>query len=598
MDRKAIIVVSVCVVLLVFWPLLMKRTAPPQPPASSSSNAPALTVPPASVSATSAPAPATLSASVKPVPLVAAGTSEETIEVTHNRIRYVFTSHGGGLKFAELLDYPRLVKGRKDTNHLITLNTSNSLPVMSILGGEALQGDGIFQLSRTATGIRAEKLLTNNLRLVKDFTFSSNRLMMAHVRFENTGSQPLALPAQEVVVGAATPMGPDDNASQLQLLGLSWFNGSSATVVNESYFANRTLGCFPGTPRTEYRSGPASVYWVGLENQFFTLAVMTTNPAAEVLSRHVQLPRPAEWASQPDHQSLPDPQGYHAEMIYNAVTLAPGQGIDRHLMVYTGPKEYRTLALLADRYQNQLDLVMGFNRALGWGVTAFFAKGLLWSMNTLHDLLSLGYGWVIILITFIIKALFWPLTQASTRSMKRMSALQPQIKVLQEKFKDDPAKMNKKMMELWKEHKVNPAAGCLPMFIQLPVFIGFYIMIQSAIELRGASFLWVTDLSKPDTLGYIGTIPFNLLPLLMGGTMLWQSHLTPASPSMDPMQQKMLKYMPLIFLFILYNFSAGLTLYWTVQNLLSILQMKLTNAKEEKAAGPTAARPALVPRKR
>src|SRR6185369_963184 len=136
------------------------------------------------------------------------------------------------------------------------------------------------------------------------------------------------------------------------------------------------------------------------------------------------------------------------------------------------------------------------------------------------------------------------------------------------------------------------------MFLQLPVFLGFYRMIQSAIELRGASFLWVCDLSRPDTLFIVPGLnfPFNPLPLVMGVTMLWQARLTPPSPGMDPMQQKIMKYMPLMFLFILYNFSAGLTLYWTVQNLLTIAQMKLTRAKDPAPATPAPpARPASSP---
>jgi YidC/Oxa1 family membrane protein insertase len=129
-----------------------------------------------------------------------------------------------------------------------------------------------------------------------------------------------------------------------------------------------------------------------------------------------------------------------------------------------------------------------------------------------------------------------------------------------------------------KQNKVSPMGGCLPMLLQIPVFIGFYKMLQTAIELRGASFLWAADLSRSDTIFVIPGLefPINPLPLIMGVTMLWQSHMTPPSPGMDPMQQKMMKYMPLMFIVILYNFSAGLSLYWTVQNLLTIAQMKLT----------------------
>jgi YidC/Oxa1 family membrane protein insertase len=220
-------------------------------------------------------------------------------------------------------------------------------------------------------------------------------------------------------------------------------------------------------------------------------------------------------------------------------------------------------------------------------------------MNGLNAL-GLGYGVAIIAITVIIKLLFWPLTQASTRSMKRMQALQPQMKAIQEKFKDDPAKMNKKVMEFMKENKVSPLGGCLPLLLQIPVFIGFFKMVQTAIELRGAKFLWACDLSRPDTVFVIPGLDFNVnpLPLLMGGTMLWQASLTPPSPGMDPAQQKIMKYLPLIFLFMLYNYSAGLTLYWTVQNLLSIAQMKLTKTAAPKPASAVVSAPAGPPKKK
>ena len=179
--------------------------------------------------------------------------------------------------------------------------------------------------------------------------------------------------------------------------------------------------------------------------------------------------------------------------------------------------------------------------------------------------------------------------------MKRMQALAPEVKALKEKYKDDPQKFTQKQMELWKKHKVNPMGGCLPMAIQMPVFIGFYTMMRSAIELRGAHFLWVADLSKPDTLFMIPGInfPFNLLPLLMGGAMLWQSHLQPPSPGMDPTQAKLMRYMPLIFLLFLYNYSSGLALYMTVSTLLGVLQTKLTKNLRDPAA--PAANPALTP---
>jgi len=216
------------------------------------------------------------------------------------------------------------------------------------------------------------------------------------------------------------------------------------------------------------------------------------------------------------------------------------------------------------------------------------------SMNWLHDVTKMGYGWAIVVITIILRAVFWPLTAAGTRSMKRMQALAPEVKALKEKYKDDPQKFTQKQMELWKKNKVSPLGGCLPMLVQMPVFFGFLAMIRCAIELRGAHFLWVADLTKPDTLFMIPGLnfPFNLLPLLMVGVMIWQSHLQPVSPGMDPGQQKMMRYMPLMMLLFLYNYSSGMALYMTVSTLLGILQMQLTKTNPPPA---TTTIPALTP---
>jgi YidC/Oxa1 family membrane protein insertase len=182
--------------------------------------------------------------------------------------------------------------------------------------------------------------------------------------------------------------------------------------------------------------------------------------------------------------------------------------------------------------------------------------------------------------------------------MKRMQALAPEMKLIQAKYKDDPMKMNKKVMEFWKEHKVSPMSGCWPMLIQLPIFFALFRMIPNAIELRGANFLWACDLSKPDTIWMIPGLafPLNPLPLLMGVTMFWQARLQPPSPGMDPAQQAMMKYMPLIFLVFLYSQPAGLTLYWTVQNLLTIVQTKLTATKPEPV--PVVSSPVAPPKRK
>jgi YidC/Oxa1 family membrane protein insertase len=279
--------------------------------------------------------------------------------------------------------------------------------------------------------------------------------------------------------------------------------------------------------------------------------------------------------------------------VYEDTTIPAGGTFERNFTLFAGPKEYSLLSSISMKEKNGLDLVMNFSGFMG-----FFAKPLLLSMNALNNMTGMGYGLAIVVITVIIRLIFWPLTTASTRSMKRMAKLQPQMKAIQEKYKDDPAKSQKKVLEFMKENKVNPMGSCLPMLLQLPVFFGFYSMLQSAIELRGAHFLWIADLSRPDTLFYLPGIgiPFNLMPLIMGGTMLYQAQLTPASPGMDATQQKMMRYMPLMFMVFLYNMSSGLTLYWSVSNVLSIVQTKLTRLNDEKAeTGKVTTAPAGTP---
>ena len=252
--------------------------------------------------------------------------------------------------------------------------------------------------------------------------------------------------------------------------------------------------------------------------------------------------------------------------------------------LYTGPREYDRLAKIGRERDNRFELLMNFGGWFGW-----VAEGLLRTMKWFHGK-GLSYAMAIIAITFIIKLIFWPITARSTRAMKKMAAvnakMMPEVKDIRERYKDDYQKMNMKMMETYKKYGVNPLSqmgGCLPMVIQLPIFFGFFTMLRTAIELRGAEFLWVTDLSSPenlfaDTLGF----PINIMPLLMTGTMFLQMRLQPPSPGMDPTQQARMKYMPLMFVFFFYSASSGLCLYWTVQNVLSIVQTKMTKVEPDK----------------
>ncbi len=590
MDRKSIIVLVACLLLLVFLQTLSNKLYPPIPAPPKATNAPTFAATATNQPMITSAAPPAAQVPTAPRVPYAANTNvpEQLLEVTNANAHFTFSSRGGGLKQIELLRYPETVGARRgareQTQRGATLNSYTLDPTLALLDGEAVQGDGNFTLTRTPNGVRAEKSLPNGLAIVKDFEVGADYLVQAKVKLENLSAQPLTLPAQEWVAGTATPMNARDNGSVVSVM---WSDGSKAQdIVGASYFSSRGFACTPRVPPAEYRGGQSNVVWVAPHNQFFALAVIPRNPADQVVIRKVELPRPSEEEARNDSRIVREPLGYEAALVYPAVTLAPHQSVQREFTLFTGPKEYRTLATISATLNNNVDAIMGFGGSGLGAFFGFFSKGLLLGMNWLHSVLHLSYGWAIIFITVFIKVLFWPLTQASTRSAKRMQALQPQVKAILEKYKDDPMKVQRKMMELWKENKVSPMSGCLPMLIQMPVFIGFFYMIRSAIELRGAGFLWIRDLSQPDTLFLIPGLnfPFNLLPLIMGATMLWQARLTPPSPGMDPGQAKLMRYLPVIFMVFLYTFSAGLTLYWTVQNLLTIAQTKLTRTRPEAPA--------------
>ncbi len=587
MDRKGIITIGAAMLLLLLLPKLANFIFPPIP-APQTNEVTAITLGGSAtnrvetISSASALTNPAVPTTVPPTP---AG-PERTETLESDDLRVTITSHGGGLKSIELKGYQATVDCRNgraaDTNRLASLNAGAPRPVMSLAGPAELVGDGVYALRRDRGGIRAEKILPSGLRLIKIFHVSTNHLLTALIRIENGTNQPLAIPGHEIIAGTSTPMTLQDESLTM---GMEWYDGDSAEKINDAWFKNYTLGCIPGRPRAEFRRGSSNVVWTAIHNQFFALIAVPAEKAPQVVGRSVPLPPPSEEAAAASQRSvLRNPVGQEAALAYPQTVLAPGAALEREYSLYAGPKEYYSLS----RQPNNLDKVMGFD---GW--FGPFAKGLLLSMNGLHGF-GFSYGLAIIVITVIIKLLFWPLTNASTRSMKRMAELQPQMKALQEKYKDDPKKMNQKLMEFMKENKVSPLGGCLPMLLQIPVFIGFYQMLQSAIELRGAKFLWVCDLSQSDTIAVLPLLgfPINPMPILMGATMFFQARLTPVSPGMDPMQQKIMKYMPLMFVVFLYNFSAGLALYWTVSNLLSIAQMKLTKTNPPQPAPPPGKGPA------
>ena len=284
--------------------------------------------------------------------------------------------------------------------------------------------------------------------------------------------------------------------------------------------------------------------WFGLGDRYF-LAVM--------------VPSETNWGSF-RFDGGADSGTYGAYVVNEGVILDPGAGERLDFDVYIGPRDLETL----DDLGNDLDLAVDF------GFFGFFAKLLLFLLHMVQSVVG-SWGWSIILLTLMMKAAFWPLTRKSFESGQMMKNLQPQIEELKKKYGDDPQRMGQEQMKLFKDNGVNPMSGCFPMLLQMPVWIALYSALLYSADLYHAEFFYLKDLSVMD--------PYAVLPLFVGAMMLLQQRFTPMSPSMDPMQQKMMRLMPFMFVAIYFIFPAGLALYATVNTSLSILQMWLIRRK-------------------
>ena len=316
-------------------------------------------------------------------------------------------------------------------------------------------------------------------------------------------------------------------------------------------------------------NGSVPVEWVGVTNKYFASLLFASKPfdGGFELSRNAV---PNEFGTPGDVYHLPSICG-----VYKNVLLNAGGTFDLDFSCFTGPKSLREIRRLPESTVSVLHLSY-----FSW--MEFLARPLMWLLDYLKDL-SGSYGIAIILLTVIVRVVFWPVTQRANNSMRKMQKIQPKIKELREKYKERPQEMNAKMMELYREEKVNPVGGCLPILLQLPVFFALYSVLESAVELRHVSFLWATDLTKPDLVGPPLLFGYGIHPLILAMTVLMvvQQKLTPTT--MEPTQQKMMMAMPFIMLVMLYNLPSGLTLYWTVSQVFSILQMKYSQyiAKRE-----------------
>ena len=292
----------------------------------------------------------------------------------------------------------------------------------------------------------------------------------------------------------------------------------------------------------ETKSYDKDVVWSGFKNKYFYSTLVPLEGAAtKVVVRKVQDTIESQFESA-------------------GQSLQPGAEVRLRYLAYFGPLDMDILKATGQQLDKAIDF--GFFSFLGFPLFIVLKY-----FNTfLHN-----FGWSIIVLTAVIKIVFWPLTQKSYSSMKSMQKLQPEMTKLREKFKNDRDRMNREIMELYKTHRVNPVGGCLPMLIQIPVFFALYQVLMNSIELRHAPFmLWITDLSAKD--------PYYITPLVMGATMFIQQKLTP-TPSIDPIQAKIFLFLPVVFTVMFLNFPSGLVIYWLVNNLLTIAQQLHVNRK-------------------
>ena len=319
------------------------------------------------------------------------------------------------------------------------------------------------------------------------------------------------------------------------------------------------------------KSYDGSVVWAGTQNRyFFGGAAVVQGTARGVIERGEKRTLEPEQA-----KLLPEGARAEQDVAINSLVMAlpAGESPVHRFTLYFGPLEYFRLASLKLNLERAVDL--------GWTWVLPVSMALLRLMNWLFDLLR-NYGVAILVLATLVRVVLHPLNMASMKSQRAMVKLQPEMERIKQKYKNDPTAQNAAVMALYKENKVNPAGGCLPMIVQMPVFIALYNVLFNAIELRQAPFVgWMNDLSAPDMLGMVGPFPIRVLPLVMTGSGLLSQVLTPS----DPNQKPMMYMMNVIMLVFFYNLPSGLVLYWTVMNLLTALQQWLVLYHDRPAPG-------------
>ncbi len=538
-------------------------------------------------------------AETAPVSPVSEPEQRKTLTSVPGTVEYDFTSQGGGIRRGTLLEHFK----DKTKGTQVIINEFGTIPIGAMT--EDPDNEALAKMPWKMTVNETEKLVTfertdeaRKIKITKTFVLPRDKSLSAEyvigldVTFTNVGEQAMMVPSLFVHTGSAAPV----NAAETRMYqGFDWWRDGTNNFQNVDWFSAGGMLAWSHPERPIFRQSGDLIRWSAVTNQYFTTMVtilgfnegnsqdLLKNLGIGVWAKRTAI-TPEAWRES-GHTLDGSKAGIFkvdGAIAMPGFALNKGDSATKHLRIFSGPREYRRLRLLNDSEKDILD----YQAFLGVIPTGPFSKLLLNSMNGLYALTG-SYALAIVLLTICVKGLLWPLQNKANKNMKKMSALQPEMKRLQDKYKEEPVKFQQEMGKVWKKAGVNPLSGCWPIFIQVPIFIGFYSMLGKAVELRHHGFWWVKDLSQPDTVAHLAGFAINPLPLLMAVTMLVQMKLSPQSG--DPAQRKMMMFMPLIFIFMCYNFASALALYWTIQNLISIVQLQITKRQNAVTLVPTSA---------
>jgi YidC/Oxa1 family membrane protein insertase len=504
----------------------------------------------------------------------------EKVTLANDFMIVTLTNHGGAIDSIALKKH-LAVQGEPG---LYTLNALQAAPALSLTDFPGADRHTAYTLvSKTDTEV-VYRATSDSMEVTRHYTLAKvpdrDDYQVRHeTTFRNLTDKSQVLPRAVFNLGTAVPLNAADYG---MYLNTGYSDGSDTDFIARSDLEGggflSWIGLKDGTP-PPYIDKPVSVAWAAVKNQFFCMILTPDQPGVGVRVERVKLD---------PHAAVDDTRlyGVTGYAKFDLKPLAAGASSTFGANFYTGPKEYERLSKPAV-FKHGEEKVMQFDSFFfNWiFLSGFFAPLLLTIMTWMHGLVDgvspeWAWGWAIILTTLLLKIVFLPLTLAASRSAKRMAKLQPHMQAMREKYKANPAKLQSETLRLFKENKVNPVGGCIPVLITIPFFVGFFAMLQSTSELRFASFLWAHDLSAPDTVARVFGLPINIMPLLMGATMIFQMKLTP-TPSVDPAQQTMFKIMPWIFTLFCYTFASGLALYSTINGLFTIGQQMIINRMPE-----------------